>query len=134
MSLTADLEATARRLGRLAETAPEREDLRREAADLARRLLAAAVQEHERGRPEETLRLAALAKGLRAPTQALDLLRAVAFLGLGQPDSARQALLEELRYFPDNGQARELLERFERGAVASADDGEFAELDRKSVV
>jgi O-methyltransferase len=58
--------------------------------------------------------LAAGAKALRLPTRDLDLLRAQAFAGMGNLDAAREALKEELRYFPDNDAARRTLERLKR--------------------
>ncbi len=53
--------------------------------------------------------LAAAAKALRLPTEGLDLLRAYAFVHQGNPAAAREALKEELRYFPGNQVARDLL-------------------------
>lgn len=54
-------------------------------------------------------KLAALAKSLKTPLENLDLMRGLTFLNLGDTNSAREALKEELRYFPQNTQALELL-------------------------
>ena len=56
------------------------------------------------------LRLAGKAKSLRQPAPGLDYLRAVSFYRLGQVTSAYEAVKEELRFFPDNKDARRLLE------------------------
>lgn len=58
----------------------------------------------------DCLRLTSRLKALRLPLLGLDLLRAQIFLRMGQPDAAREALKEELRYFPDHIEARRLLE------------------------
>ena len=51
------------------------------------------------------------AKSLRQPLQGLDHLRAVCFLRMNRLDDARESLREELRYFPGNSGASELLQQ-----------------------
>jgi tetratricopeptide (TPR) repeat protein/predicted O-methyltransferase YrrM len=72
------------------------------------------------------------AKSLKQPIQGLDVLRASYFLRLNQPHSARQALQEELRYFPNNTEAKILLDRLESQYPVTASpaigDAEFQEL------
>jgi hypothetical protein len=48
------------------------------------------------------------AKALKCPLQNLEYTRAVCFLKLNQPYAAKEALREELRYFPNNDQASKL--------------------------
>ena len=48
-------------------------------------------------------------KSQRAAVEGIDFLRAICFLNKQDPLHARQALLEELRWHPANGEARELL-------------------------
>ncbi len=49
------------------------------------------------------------AKSINKPIQGVDFLRAKCFLEMNQHDSARESLREELRYFPNNLEARNLL-------------------------
>ncbi|MCF6147392.1 MAG: methyltransferase domain-containing protein [Candidatus Kuenenia sp.] len=58
---------------------------------------------------ETALRLIVMAKYLKMPVYGLDYTRALSFLGLGQKESAVEALKEELRYFPQNPEAESLL-------------------------
>jgi len=51
------------------------------------------------------------AKSLKQPIKSLDYLRACCFLKLDRQADCLQALQEELRYFPDNAEARALLQR-----------------------
>ncbi|NJB67074.1 SAM-dependent methyltransferase/predicted O-methyltransferase YrrM [Desulfobaculum xiamenense] len=77
------------------------------------------------------LRLTSRAKSLRVPVPGMDFVRARAFIGLRDAPSAVEALKEELRYFPDNAQAREMLAQLRRhgfGGVGAGHEGEFAEL------
>jgi len=72
-------------------------------------------------------------KARRCPVRGTDLLRAQCFLRLGQPQSAIEALKEELRYFADNEEAAALLAHLqaEHGAKASGlGNAEFQELLR----
>ena len=72
------------------------------------------------------------AKSLKEPTQGLDYLRAVYFLRINQPNSVREALQEELRYFPDNEEAKKLLNQiitqYPQMVCSKVDDTEFQEL------
>lgn len=58
---------------------------------------------------QDAFQLLYKAKSLKEPCENLDLLRSDCFLKMQMPDAAVQALLEELRYFPANTQARERL-------------------------
>lgn len=83
---------------------------------------------------DEAFALLNKAKSLRKSLQGLDYLRAICFLRMDQPDAAREALREELRYFPDNEQAKNLmtqiLERHPQMKMISGSvgDSEFQEL------
>ncbi len=59
--------------------------------------------------PRETLAVLAEVKALRKPRCGVDLLRAKAFNQLGNRYDAAESLREELRWFPDNTEARSLL-------------------------
>ena len=86
------------------------------------------------GNAQAALQLVGRAKALREPTRGLDLLRARCFLVVAQPDGAREALREELRYFPEHAEARTLLDQLTSvppvTANLAAHDPEFAELLR----
>jgi predicted O-methyltransferase YrrM len=60
------------------------------------------------------LDLLAGAKARRRPTEGLDALRALCFLRRNSIDEACEALREEIRFFPANGDAKELLARILR--------------------
>jgi tetratricopeptide (TPR) repeat protein len=72
------------------------------------------------------------AKALRQPYRDLDTMRAVCFAKLRDEGSERQALYEELRYFPDNTQARDLLGQLDRTGSqkfgGTFDEKEFQDL------
>jgi predicted O-methyltransferase YrrM len=72
------------------------------------------------------------AKSLKQPIQGLDALRALYFIRLNQPHSARQALQEELRFFPNNSEAKSLIDhlnsQYPIPPSPSIGDGEFQEL------
>jgi len=81
------------------------------------------------GRAQEALNLVIDAKKARIPTIGLDVLRARCFAGLNQPWHVAECLREELRYFPDNELARELLSRVDdRKAGSGPAQDEFSEL------
>jgi len=81
------------------------------------------------GQAQEALNLVIDAKKGRIPTPGLDVLRARCFAGLGQPWHVAECLREELRYFPDNQEARELLARLDnRPANQGVPQDEFTEL------
>lgn len=102
-------------------------DLLSDACGYCRKLL-------EAGQAKDCLRLASRAKAFCHPVENLDLVRAMAFMALGQEPSAIEALKEELRYFPDNGQAKFLLAGLENATQADircvGNDHEFQELYR----
>lgn len=72
------------------------------------------------------------AKALKQPEQDIDLLRAHCFLKMNQLQAAIQALYEELRYFPENSAAKELLNQLvvQQGNVGNLTgaEPEFMEL------
>ncbi|MCT7955682.1 TylF/MycF/NovP-related O-methyltransferase [Laspinema palackyanum] len=76
----------------------------------------------------------AKAKSFRQPTPGLDYLRAICFINLNQLEGAKEALNEELRYFPNNTEARTLrhriLSQLSSHNSAPIDDPEFQELLR----
>jgi cephalosporin hydroxylase len=80
------------------------------AADSVAGLMAQASQALEAVQNETALQLLGRAKAFRQPTRGLDVLRAKYHLRINEPATARQALLEELRYFPDNADAKALLD------------------------
>lgn len=75
-----------------------------------RELLFLLKQAYEEKKYSYCVKLAALAKSFKTPIEDLDFLRALAFLKLGDVGSAREALKEELRYFPNNMQAVNIIE------------------------
>lgn len=69
------------------------------------------------------------AKSLRTPLESIDYLRAMAFVRSRDPASAKEALKEELRYFPHNQAARKLLDEMNNIlGTARVDDEEFQAL------
>jgi len=68
-----------------------------------------AVKEIKAGHFETAFEFLNRAKSLKLPTPGIDYLRAACFIKLGQHHSAREALQEELRYFPNNSEANNLL-------------------------
>ena len=72
------------------------------------------------------------AKSLRQTIQGLDFLRALCFLKMNRPHDAREALREELRYFPQNHDAKNLLsqilEQHPQMISGRIGDQEFQEL------
>jgi len=74
------------------------------------------------------------AKKLKLPLEGLDYLRSRCFLCMGQHDAAVEALREELRWFPANLQALELLQQFQSSLSARPlknDDTEFQSVLRE---
>ena len=65
-----------------------------------------------KGKIKEAFELIIQAKGFHKPVLGLDLLRARCFIEMNQEISALQALKEELRAFPDNKEAKNLLDSF----------------------
>ncbi len=68
------------------------------------------------------------AKSLKTPQRNLDMLRARCFIGMKLSLDAKQALLEELSYFPDNDEALSLLKEIEIKETKRFDDQEFNSL------
>ena len=87
-------------------------------------LMAQASQALEAGQNETALQLLGRAKALRQPTRGLDVLRAKYHLRINDSATAHQALLEELRYFPDNSEAKTLLDMVPSGQPASVSVGQ----------
>ncbi|MFU2207852.1 class I SAM-dependent methyltransferase [Solidesulfovibrio sp. C21] len=69
---------------------------------------------------DQAVLLGAATKALRRPVRGLDMLRALTFHGQGSLSAARESLKEELRYFPDNAQAVELLRAVEAAEAQAA--------------
>lgn len=84
------------------------------------------------GDPIVALNLLSQAKALKQPTLNLDTLRAMCFLKLNQVGAAWQALLEELRFFPDNQEAKNWLQQIETQVpqlkIGQIQDPEFQDL------
>lgn len=71
------------------------------------------------------------AKKKKQPLKNIDLLRATCFMRMNQLGDARQALLEELRYFPDNEEAINFINQIDISCKSDAgmpDDVEFARI------
>lgn len=71
------------------------------------------------------------AKSLKVPVRGLDVLRAQVFIARKELEAARQALLEELRLFPDHSDAKTILVELDRivlSKTAKFGDAEFDEL------
>ncbi len=98
--------------------------------DMAMLLRRNAGQAMSKNQPDNAFELASLAKQLKAPVENLDYLRGVICLSLNRPVDAKEALKEELRYFPHNQAAQSLLQEIVRAEpkVALPDDAEFKEL------
>lgn len=80
------------------------------APDTAVQLTARATAMLEQGEVRQAYELFARAKAAREPVQGLDLQRARCFELMGQPADAIEALREELRWFPGNRAAADMLE------------------------
>lgn len=72
------------------------------------------------------------AKSLKQPIIGLDYLRAICFIQMNQPSPAMQSLYEELRYFPNNIEAKNLLHQliaqYPQFVATQIDNAEFQEL------
>ncbi|MCT7989219.1 TylF/MycF/NovP-related O-methyltransferase [Laspinema olomoucense] len=83
-------------------------------------------------RHEEAFHLLNQAKALKQPTIGQDYLRSLYFLRVNQLASALECLYEELRYFQQNTEARELLdklvEQYPQLVSGEVEDAEFQEL------
>ncbi|MCB0317360.1 MAG: class I SAM-dependent methyltransferase [Bdellovibrionales bacterium] len=88
-----------------------------------------------KGNPQKAFELITQAKGLKTPVKGLDYLRAQTFLEMSFENSfgnAREALREELRFFPDNKEAKALLDQIlakeQRQLPEGINDNEFLDL------
>ena len=90
------------------QTASEPEVIRQ---TVAKQILKQAIEALNAADYGHCARLGALGKRCRTPLKDLDFIRALAFLHLNDMASARESLKEELRYFPENTQAKGLLEK-----------------------
>jgi Macrocin-O-methyltransferase (TylF) len=63
-------------------------------------------------------------KASQKAVRGVDLLRALCFLKLNQPQAAVEALKEELRYFPANNKAAALLAKIETGVLPASVEGD----------
>lgn len=83
------------------------------------------------GDAPSAFRILVEAKKHRRPVWGLDHLRAVCFIMLNRIDEARESLLEELRFFPDNSGANALLDQVARKLARGGSrigDREFQDL------
>ncbi len=95
-------------------------------------LMAQAANALNANKNDEAFALLNKAKSLRKPAQGLDYLRAVYFLRINQPIAAKESLQEELRYFPNNQEAKNVLDqilaRYPQLTSSKIGDSEFQEL------
>lgn len=84
------------------------------------------------GQPRTALEILASAKRMRRPCRGLDAMRAACFLDLGLPEQAREALLEELRLFPESPEARAAMDALPSDPARQTEheDEDFADLLR----
>ncbi len=75
------------------------------------KLLGQLLQAYQAQNYTDCTKIAALAKSLKTPLENLDLLRGLTFLQLGDIPSARESLKEELRHFPENKQATDMIDK-----------------------
>lgn len=93
-------------------------------------LLNQAIQTYEQGKYAAAFNAVSNAKAFRLPVKNIDYFRAACLLHLGRPIDAREALREELHYFPTNSSASQLLEEVLQVAPDSKTvlDPDFSEL------
>ncbi|BAQ65666.1 CmcI family methyltransferase [Geminocystis sp. NIES-3709] len=100
--------------------------------DLSNNFIYKANEAFNNGIVEEAFKILNEAKAKKQPILGLDYLRAKCFLHIKQPPSSIQSLYEELRYFPDNNQAKTLLEQllkqYPQFVARQIQDSEFQEL------
>lgn len=96
----------------------------------ASRLLRTAIDTFKQGNYADAFRYASQAKTLRIPILNIDYLRAASLLHLGKPFDAREALREELHFFPGNESAQQLLDEVLKMSPPSrfSHDDEFLEI------
>lgn len=94
-------------------------------------LIARGIGRIEAGHPQDALELVIEAKSHRHPRPGIDMLRGIAFLRLGRASEAREALREELRFHPENGEAKAVLDSLGPDpalAIRGLGDPEFREI------
>ncbi len=96
----------------------------------AETLLRSAIDTFKAGDFSGSFKSATQAKALRIPVANVDYLRAACLLHLGKPFDAREALREELHYFPGNSSAQQLLDEVMKSAPYQhkTNDPEFLEI------
>ena len=93
-------------------------------------LLQKAIDNYKTGNYDSSFHAANEAKSFRIPILNIDYLRAACLMHLGKPFDAREALREELHYFPGNESAKKLLAEVLKHAPDThrIEDPEFQEL------
>ena len=93
-------------------------------------LLQKAIDNYKKGQYDTSFHAANEAKSFRIPILNIDYLRAACLMHLGKPFDAREALREELHYFPGNESAQKLLDEVLKHAPDThrIEDSEFQEL------
>lgn len=86
------------------------EEISSEAQKKVEQLLHSALNTYKEGKFKDAFNAASNAKAFRLPVQNVDYFRAACLLHLGRPFDAREALREELHYFPTNSNASKLLD------------------------
>jgi len=71
------------------------------------------------GSHEEAYQATLWAKSLQTPVINLEMIRAACFINMQRLRDAADALQEELRLFPGNGEAQKLLDQLQRGVTSS---------------
>ncbi|MEZ4701589.1 MAG: TylF/MycF/NovP-related O-methyltransferase [Rhodothermales bacterium] len=102
----------------------------RQAVESVEGLLRTAIDTFKTGQYQQAFQTATRVKAMRLPLLNVDYLRAACLLHLGKPFDAREALREELHHFPDNANAKVLLDQVLKSVpdVSHIDDAEFKEL------
>ncbi|MEA3348113.1 MAG: TylF/MycF/NovP-related O-methyltransferase, partial [Pseudomonadota bacterium] len=83
------------------------------------KMIAETDQAIAEGNDQQAFALLAKIKSLKQPIQDVDYRRAEIFIRARQPLTAKQALLEELRYFPNNDKATTLLKQLDQDFPAN---------------
>jgi tetratricopeptide (TPR) repeat protein/predicted O-methyltransferase YrrM len=95
-------------------------------------LMQQATQAFKANKIAEAFNWLSQAKSFKQPTVGLDYLRTTCLIQMNQPGAALQALYEELRYFPNNAEAQNLLDQllaqYPQFVASKIDDAEFQEL------
>lgn len=95
-------------------------------------LMQQATQALDAAQIDRAFNLLIRAKSLKQPTVGLDYLRATCFLRMNQPADALQSLHEELRHFPENTEAKNLLNQltaqYPQFVSSQIEDSEFQDL------